>query len=41
LRIQAESRIEGWVVDKPIVIEDHVWLGGGAILVPGVRIRSW
>jgi len=25
-------------VAKPIVIEDNVWLGGGAILLPGVRI---
>ena len=23
---------------KPIVIEDNVWLGGGAILLPGVTI---
>jgi maltose O-acetyltransferase len=36
--IQAEARIQGWEVAKPIVIEDNVWLGGGAILLPGVRI---
>lgn len=36
--LQAEARIQGWEVAKPIVIEDHVWLGGGAILLPGVRI---
>jgi maltose O-acetyltransferase len=36
--LQAESRIQGWEVAKPIVIEDNVWLGGGAILLPGVRI---
>jgi maltose O-acetyltransferase len=36
--LQAETRIQGWEVAKPIVIEDNVWLGGGAILLPGVRI---
>jgi maltose O-acetyltransferase len=36
--LQAKARIQGWEVAKPIVIEDNVWLGGGAILLPGVRI---
>lgn len=36
--LQAEARIQGWEVARPIVIEDNVWLGGGAILLPGVRI---
>ena len=36
--LQVEARIRGWEVAKPIVIEDNVWLGGGAILLPGVRI---
>jgi maltose O-acetyltransferase len=36
--LQAEPRIQGLEVGKPIVIEDNVWLGGGAILLPGVRI---
>jgi len=36
--LQAESRVQGWEVAKPIVIEDNVWIGGGAILLPGVRI---
>ena len=36
--LQAESRIQGWEVAKAIVIEDNVWLGGGAIILPGVRI---
>ncbi len=36
--LQAEARIQGWEVAKAIVIEDNVWLGGGAILLPGVRI---
>ena len=33
-----ETRIQGWEVAKPIVIEDNVWLGGGAILLPGVNV---
>ena len=36
--LQAEARIQGWEVAKPIVIEDNVWVGGSAILLPGVRI---
>ena len=36
--LEAEPRNEGWEVAKPIVIEDNVWVGGGAILLPGVRI---
>jgi maltose O-acetyltransferase len=36
--LQAEARNQGLEVTKPIVIEDNVWLGGGAILLPGVRI---
>jgi len=36
--LQAEARIQGGEVAKAIVIEDNVWLGGGAILLPGVRI---
>jgi maltose O-acetyltransferase len=36
--LRAEARIQGWEVAKPIVIEDNVWIGGGAILLPGVRI---
>ena len=36
--LQAEARNQGWEEAKPIVIEDNVWLGGSAILLPGVRI---
>ena len=36
--LEARTRIEGWEVARPIVIEDNVWIGGGAILLPGVRI---
>ena len=36
--VEAESRIQGWEYAKPVAIEDNVWIGGGAILLPGVRI---
>jgi len=36
--LQAEARNQGSEVARPIVIEDNVWLGGGAILLPGVRV---
>lgn len=36
--LQAEVRNQGWEEAKAIVIEDNVWLGGSAILLPGVRI---
>jgi maltose O-acetyltransferase len=35
---QAESRNQGWEVAKAVVIEENVWIGGAAILLPGVRI---
>ncbi len=34
------DRRAGWEMARPIVIEDDVWIGGGAILCPGVRIGS-
>lgn len=36
--IAAEPRIQGWEVAKPIVIEENVWIGGAAIILPGVSI---
>lgn len=36
--LRAELRIRGLEIAKPIVIEDNAWIGGGAILLPGVRI---
>lgn len=36
--LQAETRVQGWEIAKPIVIEDNVWVGGGAILLPGIII---
>ena len=36
--LQAEPRNRGLEEAKRIVIEDNVWIGGGAILLPGVII---
>jgi maltose O-acetyltransferase len=36
--LEAEGRNQGLEVGKPIEIEDNVWIGGGALLLPGVRI---
>ena len=36
--IEAEIRNQGWEVARSIVIEDNVWVGGCAILLPGVTI---
>lgn len=36
--LAAKPRREKWEGGKPIVLEDNVWLGGGVIVCPGVRI---
>jgi maltose O-acetyltransferase len=36
--LQAEARNSGMEVAKAITIEDNVWIGGSAILLPGVRV---
>ena len=36
--LQGKDRIQGWEETKAIAIEDNVWIGGSAILLPGVRI---
>jgi maltose O-acetyltransferase len=36
--IDPEPRRAGWEWAEPIVVGDNVWLGGGAILCPGVRV---
>ena len=36
--IHPEPRRLGWESGEPIVVGDNVWLGGGAILCPGVTI---
>jgi len=34
------QRAEGWEMAYPISIGDDVWIGGGAIICPGVTIGS-
>lgn len=36
--LDAEERIKGLESSKPITIGDNVWIGGGAIILPGVTI---
>jgi maltose O-acetyltransferase len=36
--IDPAVRAAGWEANEPIVVEDNVWLGGGAIVCPGVTI---
>lgn len=36
--LDASTRRQGWEYAKPISISDGVWLGGGVIVCPGVRI---
>jgi maltose O-acetyltransferase len=36
--LDPEPRREGWEYGEPITIGDNVWLGGGAIVCPGVSI---
>jgi maltose O-acetyltransferase len=36
--LRAETRIQGWEIAKPVEIEDNVWIGGGAIILPGVKV---
>lgn len=36
--LRAAERIQGWEVAQPISIGENVWIGGGAILLPGVKV---
>ena len=36
--LEAKPRAEGWEVARPIYLEENVWVGGGAIILPGVRV---
>lgn len=36
--IEPELRLQNLEIDKPITIEDNVWIGGGSIINPGVTI---
>lgn len=38
--VEPGPRREKWEAAKPIVIGDNVWLGGGAIVLPGVTIGA-
>jgi maltose O-acetyltransferase len=36
--LEAGPRNEGLEIARPITVEDNVWIGGRAILLPGVRV---
>jgi maltose O-acetyltransferase len=36
--VDPQPRRDGWESGRPIVLGDNVWLGGGAIVCPGVTI---
>jgi maltose O-acetyltransferase len=36
----AELRRQRWETAAPITIDDNVWLGGGVIVCPGVKIGA-
>ncbi|MEY3606933.1 MAG: hypothetical protein RL289_1113 [Actinomycetota bacterium] len=36
--LDVEIRTAGWESAKPIWIEDNVWIGGGAIILAGIRV---
>lgn len=36
--LDPERRREGWEGGEPITIKDNVWIGGGAIICPGVTV---
>ncbi len=38
--LEAQRRADRWETAKPISIGDNVWIGGGAIVCPGVTIGS-
>ncbi len=38
--LKAEERIKGLESAKPIIIGDNVWIGGGAIVCPKVKIGN-
>jgi len=38
--VQPEPRRQKWEAAEPITIGDNVWLGGGAIVLPGVSIGA-
>lgn len=38
--LEPEERLTGKELGRPVEIGDNVWIGGGAIICPGVRIGS-
>jgi maltose O-acetyltransferase len=38
--VEPGARRDKWESAEPIVIEDNVWLGGGAIVLPGVTVGA-
>ena len=38
--VEPEPRRAKWEAAKPIVVGDNVWLGGGAIVLPGVTVGA-
>lgn len=38
--VEPGPRRDKWEAAKPVVIEDNVWLGGGAIVLPGVTVGA-
>lgn len=38
--LHADDRRSGWEAAAPIVLGDDVWLGGGAVVCPGVTIGA-
>jgi len=36
--LDLEERAAGWEFGLPIIIEDHVWIGGDCTILPGVTI---
>jgi maltose O-acetyltransferase len=38
--LDPDLRRAKWESAKPIVIEDNAWLGGGAIVLPGVTVGA-
>ncbi|KAJ1962321.1 hypothetical protein IWQ62_003569 [Dispira parvispora] len=36
--LAAKSRSQYWIQAKPVTINDHVWVGGNSVIMPGVTI---
>lgn len=39
-RVDIPMSLQGFAPEKPVVIEDDVWIGGRVIILPGVRIGT-